>query len=253
MPPKAHFSRSCSSSRQGGAFQIASWRFFGMSGFSLVELLMCVGIVATLAALLVPTISKIQRKGQSATCMNNLKSIGSAFQLYSIDNDGLFPAVRYKEGKYGNQNPTKKEWPFEINPYLEATGKTFVAVSSSTSAKGVFCPEFLKEFRTKYTDAWTAGYGMNPNLGTGGNSWDDRPRVVAIPKPSSTVLAGDSDSFHLNVQTGNEWAAGPDSEERFTSGDPIRHGTSANYLFVDGHVASMVQIDAEDVLKSVQP
>jgi prepilin-type N-terminal cleavage/methylation domain-containing protein len=61
-------------------------------GFSLLELLICVAIIATLLAILVPALSRARKASYAAVCANNLKQIGVAFSLYVQDNADRLPA-----------------------------------------------------------------------------------------------------------------------------------------------------------------
>ena len=69
-------------------FRAASRR---RSGFSLIELLLVIAIIALLAALLLPAISKAGMRGKRAGCMNNLKQIGIAFHTFAHDHGDKFP------------------------------------------------------------------------------------------------------------------------------------------------------------------
>jgi general secretion pathway protein G len=61
------------------------------TGFTLVELLVVIGILAVLAAILFPVFSRAREKGRSAACASNLKQLGMALAMYASDYDGYYP------------------------------------------------------------------------------------------------------------------------------------------------------------------
>jgi len=60
-------------------------------GFTLLELLLVLATIATLAALLLPAIGRAKAKAQRPVCMNNLRQIGLGIRMYADDSGGAFP------------------------------------------------------------------------------------------------------------------------------------------------------------------
>jgi prepilin-type N-terminal cleavage/methylation domain-containing protein/prepilin-type processing-associated H-X9-DG protein len=61
------------------------------TGFTLVELLMVIAIVALLAALLLPALAAAKDRGRRAACVSNLRQIGLAIRSYADDDEGKIP------------------------------------------------------------------------------------------------------------------------------------------------------------------
>lgn len=71
-------------------------------GFTLIEILVVVGIIALIAAILFPVFSSARGKSRQAACISNLHQIGMAISLYAQDNDQLFPEGVDPVDKYSN-------------------------------------------------------------------------------------------------------------------------------------------------------
>jgi len=62
-------------------------------GFTLLELLIILGIICVLAAILVPNFVRARARGQLTACKSNLKNIGTALEMYFTDNQGRYPVA----------------------------------------------------------------------------------------------------------------------------------------------------------------
>jgi len=63
----------------------------GQRGFTLVELLVVVGIIAVLISLLLPALNKARQSATQAACLSNLRQVGQALMMYSDQNGGYLP------------------------------------------------------------------------------------------------------------------------------------------------------------------
>ena len=82
-------------------------------GFTLIELLVVIAIIAILAGLILPVLAKTKQKGKSTICINDLKQVGLAMQMFADDNDDMIPRGTARNSP---------RWWFEFMPYLSEGG-----------------------------------------------------------------------------------------------------------------------------------
>src|SRR5580692_11312853 len=87
-------------------------------GFTLVELLVVMTIIAILASLLLPVLSHAKEKGYRAQCVNNFKQLGAAIQMYADDHGDQLPGPIWQGfyEMYDNQNARRLS--FYIATYM---------------------------------------------------------------------------------------------------------------------------------------
>ena len=94
-----------STAEQGGPARPVS---SSPAGFTLVELLVVIAVIAILAALLLPVLSSAKLRGQEATCRNNLRQLGVVHSMYVLD---------YGKGFSGQYDPYGLDWPYRLGPF----------------------------------------------------------------------------------------------------------------------------------------
>lgn len=71
----------------------------GRFGFTLVELLVVIGVIALLIAILLPSLNRAREASRRIKCGANLRSIGQAFMIYAAENRGNFPRTYWLDEK----------------------------------------------------------------------------------------------------------------------------------------------------------
>ena len=61
------------------------------TGFTLVELLVVIGIIAVLIALLLPALTAARARGEMTSCASNIRQLMLATQMYANENKGYYP------------------------------------------------------------------------------------------------------------------------------------------------------------------
>ncbi|HEX8311855.1 MAG TPA: prepilin-type N-terminal cleavage/methylation domain-containing protein [Chthoniobacteraceae bacterium] len=180
--------------------------------FTLIELLVVISVIAVLAAMLTPVVTTSVAQARASKCLQQLRQIGAAVNLYANDNSGELPASRHQG--------VLKSWVQVIQPY--AGGKILYR-----------CPDDPNPKRDR-------SYAINDLLTAGAVPGANYTRRQNIPAASQTIYLAEtqanyvtSDHFHF----GEEGAASPEAFIAQVAAE--RHRGLANYLFADGHVTAL--------------
>jgi len=219
-------------------------------GVTLVELLSITGILAVLCALIFPSISAIRSRAQGATCVSNLRQMGTAIASYASDHNGELPI-----NNSANGSTEGMRWYLMLNPYL---GKSATSDERGWERPSIFfCPaNDLKSTSGKYALWMDVSYWCNlffmPRWG-GENGWSNGKGPVRMMNiPRERILVADNpkgsgaNSYMMHFR--NEIEANfkkpyPPGQEGDPNGRAYIHGKGINALFADTSVRQLTAIE----------
>jgi prepilin-type N-terminal cleavage/methylation domain-containing protein/prepilin-type processing-associated H-X9-DG protein len=107
------------------------------SAFTLIELLVVIAIIAILAAILFPVFAQAREKARQASCLSNVKQLGTAVLAYTIDYDDSYPTTgAFSVNDWGNAlGSADQYWAYRVQPYCKSV-QVFWCPSDSGSFNG---------------------------------------------------------------------------------------------------------------------
>jgi prepilin-type N-terminal cleavage/methylation domain-containing protein/prepilin-type processing-associated H-X9-DG protein len=103
-------------------------------GFTLVELLVVIGIILVLMTMLLPALTKVRRQMNITRCGSNLHDIGEALMIYAASNGGALPEFN-AHPTATDPTPQSGKWLWDVE-----VGTRDALVSSGAQQKNLYCP-----------------------------------------------------------------------------------------------------------------
>ncbi len=216
-----------------------------LTGFTLVELLVVIGIIAVLMAVLMPALTAARKSAINANCLSNLRQAGAALQMYTVSNRGYMPPYvngPMSEGDNATLSDGINYTEFRRYHLLTAWFKSgtaqggprkgdgflgqFLNTHLSPNASGVLgCPAFVEEAEGGTFSYLGTTYGLQTSraqsyalnlldMSTGPGAYRGIP--ITKVKPSSVIIfmvdgPGTGSPYVLRTQAGHDQRHAADS------------------------------------------
>lgn len=95
------------------------------SGFTLLELLVVIGVIMVLFMIVLPMLQRARSRGEDISCVANLRGVHVALESYAIENGGKWPAARgngqsrFIPASYEVRNGSQAQQEWALDPYLQ--------------------------------------------------------------------------------------------------------------------------------------
>ena len=230
-------------------------------GFTLVERLVVIGIIALLISILLPSLNRAREQANRVKCASNLRQIGQGLQMYANENKGNFPRTYFKSGGGIDASNKGFDQPNSFDPKGTGPGP----VGENNVCASIF---LLLKTQDLTSEVFICPSSQGERDTFGNKTSQDRSNFTSIPMnltysyivPFPSVAAMDA-GFKLNYTLTSDFAIAGDmnpgnapagtvgqqdavgkvtsksARKEMADGNSNNHnGDGQNVLYADGHV-----------------
>jgi prepilin-type N-terminal cleavage/methylation domain-containing protein/prepilin-type processing-associated H-X9-DG protein len=240
------------------------------AAFTLVELLVVIGIIAVLLAILLPSLSRAREQAKAVQCLSNLRQVGTALTMFTSEHKGFLPKAWFNDRPrpgsaelWNYPNADVWEWSYVVSTYLAKNEGVFRCPSDPQpdATPDPYGPAF---YTVKHPDGTKEGYprSYRLNISNQPNS-ETAIRIVQLKNPTFSIVVAEGRRGYNNAgwnqlatHEAPEGAVKPTwSPSEYGSSETNvaydRHSTRpdpktnpkfsgvSNYVFADGHAEAL--------------